>query len=153
MKGRTVASVLRQVEEWHKELGREENQPTITWRHSPLKEFQFIEGNEILGNMKAWTITEILTSRMLFLEGQAMRHCVASYKEDCVRRQVSIWSMQVETQRGQQRALTIEVNMPKRTICQVRGKCNRLPGANERAIVERWAAVEGLNVVEALRSY
>jgi hypothetical protein len=29
---------------------------------------------------------------------QAMRHCVATYKEDCIRRQVSIWSMQVETQ-------------------------------------------------------
>jgi hypothetical protein len=27
MKGRTVASILRQVEEWHKELGQETNQP------------------------------------------------------------------------------------------------------------------------------
>ena len=80
-----------------------------------------------------------------------MRHCVATYKESCVRRQVSIWSMQVETQRGQQRALTIEVDLPKRTICQVRGKCNRLPSANEQAIVERWAALEGLKVAEAIR--
>ena len=152
MKGRTVASVLRQVEEWHKELGREENQPTITWRHAPFKDFRLVQGDETLGNMRAWTITEILTSRALFLEGQAMRHCVATYKDDCIRRQVSIWSMQVETQRGQQRALTIEVDIPKRTICQVRGKCNRLPGANERAIVERWVAVEGLKVVEAIRA-
>jgi hypothetical protein len=102
--------------------------------------------------MRVWTITEILTSRALFLEGQAMRHCVATYKEDCIRRQVSIWSMQVETQRGRQRALTIEVDIPKRTVCQVRGKCNRLPSANERAIVERWAEAEGLRVVEALRA-
>jgi PcfJ-like protein len=101
--------------------------------------------------MRVWTITEILTSRALFLEGQAMRHCVATYKEHCVRRQVSIWSMQVETQRGRQRALTIEVDIPKRAICQVRGKCNRWPSANERAIVERWAAGEGLRVVDALR--
>jgi hypothetical protein len=34
-----------------------------------------------------------------------------------------------------------------RTVCQVRGKCNRLPGANERTIVERWAAVEGLRML------
>jgi hypothetical protein len=102
--------------------------------------------------MRVWTITEILTSRALFLEGQAMRHCVATYQEDCVRRQVSIWSMQVETQRGRQRALTIEVDNPKRMVCQVRGKCNRLPSANERALVERWAAVEGLRVVEGMRA-
>jgi hypothetical protein len=80
-----------------------------------------------------------------------MRHCVATYKENCIRRQASIWSMQVETQRGRQRALTIEVNIPKRTICQVRGKRNRLPSANERAIVERWAVVAGLLLVEAIR--
>jgi hypothetical protein len=75
-----------------------------------------------------------------------MRHCVATYKEKCVRRQTSIWSMQVETQRGRQRALTIEVDIPKRTVFQVRGKCNRLPSAGERAIVERWAEAEGLRI-------
>ncbi len=85
------------------------------------------------------------------MEGLVMRHCVASYKEDCIRRQSSIWSMQVETQRGRNRALTIEVDIPKRTICQVRGKCNRLPSANGRAIVERWTAVEGLRIAEAIR--
>jgi hypothetical protein len=100
--------------------------------------------------MRVWTISEILTSRALFLEGQLMRHCVATYKERCIKRQVSIWSMQVETQRGRQRALTIEVDLPKRTICQVRGKCNRLASANERAIVERWAAVEGLRLADGL---
>jgi hypothetical protein len=151
MKGRTVASILRQVEEWHQELGREENQPTITWRQAPFKEFRLVLGEEQLGNMRVWTITEGLTSRALFLEGQAMRHCVATYKERCIRRQVSIWSMQVETQRGRYRALTIEVDIPKRTICQARGKCNRAASANEQAVVERWAAAEGLKVAEAIR--
>src|SRR5262249_47927660 len=113
---RTVPSVLRQVEEWHKQLGQDTNQPSLTWRHSPFKDFQLIEGCEALGNMRRWTITEILTSRALFLEGQAMRHCVATYQERCVRRQVSIWSMQIETQRGQYRVLTIEVDLAKRTI-------------------------------------
>jgi hypothetical protein len=149
MKGRTVASVLRQVEEWHRELGRETYQPSIVWPRAPFNDFRLVQGEETQGNVRVWTITEILTSRELFLEGQAMRHCVVSYKEDCIRRQASIWSMQVETQRGRLRALTIEVDIPSRTICQVRGKCNRQPGANELAIVERWAAVEGLRVAEA----
>ena len=81
-----------------------------------------------------------------------MRHCVAAYKGDCVRRRVSIWSMRAETQRGRRRALTIEVDIPRRTVCQVRGKCNRLPSANERAVVGRWAAAEGLRVAEAIRT-
>src|SRR5262249_6285313 len=63
MKGRTVASILRQVEEWHKELGRETNQPSITWRHAPFKDFSLVQGEEALGNMRVWTITEILSSR------------------------------------------------------------------------------------------
>jgi hypothetical protein len=150
MKGRTVASIRRQVEEWHKELGRETNQPLVTWRHAPFNDFRLVQGEEALGNMRVWTITEILTSRALFLEGRAMRHCVATYKEGCVRRQVSIWSMQAETRRGRQRALTIEVDIPKRAVCQVRGKCNRLPSANERAIVDRWAEAEGLRFVHTV---
>jgi hypothetical protein len=151
MKGRTVASILRQVEEWHKELGQDTHQPSLSWRHSPFKDFQLIEGSEALGNMRVWTITELLTSRALFLEGQAMKHCVATYAERCARRQTSIWSMQVENQRGRHRVLTIEVDLSKRTVCQVRRKCNRLPQAEERQVMERWTAQEGLKVVESLR--
>jgi hypothetical protein len=146
MKGRTVSSILRQVDEWHKELGQGTNQPLITWRRAPFKEFRLVQGDEGERNMRVWTITEILTSRALFLEGQAMRHCVATYQKECIRRQVSIWSMHVETQRGQYRALTIEVDLPKKMICQVRGKCNRFPSANERAIIEQWATAEGLKM-------
>jgi hypothetical protein len=46
MKGRTVASILRQVEEWHKELGRETNQPLITWRRAPFNDFRLIQGRK-----------------------------------------------------------------------------------------------------------
>ena len=40
---------------------------------------------------------------------------------------------------------------PGRLRRKLQGKCNRLPSGNERAIVERWAAVEGLRVAEAIR--
>jgi hypothetical protein len=149
MKGRTVASVLRQVEEWHKQLGQDTNQPSLSWRHSPFNDFRLVEGSEALGNMRVWTITELLTSRALFLEGQAMRHCAATYVERCVRRQTSIWSMQVENQRGRRRVLTIEVDLPKRIVCQTRRKCNRPPHAVERELMEQWAAQERLKVPES----
>ena len=100
--------------------------------------------------MRVWTITELLTSRALFVEGREMQHCVATYTDLCVSRQASIWSMQMMNRRGQRRVLTIDVDMPTKEIFEVRGKCNRMPSAGERAIVERWAAVEGLKVGEAL---
>jgi hypothetical protein len=149
MKGRTVASVLRQLEEWHKQLGEDANQPSLGWRHSTIKDFRLVDGSEALANMRVWTITELLTSRALFLEGRAMRHCVATYAERCACRQTSIWSMQVENQLGRHRVLTVEVDLPKRTVCQARRKCNRLPQAVEREIMERWAAQEGLKVGES----
>ncbi len=150
MKGRTVASLLRQVEEWHRQLGQDTHQPSVAWRHSPFKDFRLVEGREALGNVRVWTITELLTSRELFVEGRAMRHCVATSAERCLRRQTSIWSLQVENQRGRQRVLTIEVDVPKRTVCQARRKCNRLSQAIEREIVGRWAAQEGLKVAESI---
>jgi len=150
MKGRTVASLLRQVEEWHKQLGHDTARRSLAWRPAPFKDFRLIEGSEALGNMRAWTITELLTSRALFLEGQAMRHCTATYAERCAHRQTSVWSMQLEDQRGRHRVLTIEVDLPKRTICQARRKCNRLPQTTERQVMERWAAQEGLKVVESV---
>ncbi len=149
LKGRTVASVLRQVEEWHQELGRDMQRPSLAWRHSPIQDFRLVEGSEALGNMRAWTITEILTSRALFLEGQAMRHCVATYAGQCARRRTAIWSMQVENQRGRHRVLTVEVDLATRTVCQARRRCNRLPQAAERAVLERWAAEQGLKVAES----
>ena len=80
-----------------------------------------------------------------------MRHCVGTYAERCAKKRTSIWSMQVENQRGRRRVLTIEVDLPKRTICQARRKCNRLPKAGEREVMERWAAQEGLKFAESMR--
>jgi hypothetical protein len=58
--------------------------------------------------------------------------------------------MQLVNRRGQRQVLTIDVDMPTKEIFQVRGKCNRMRSAGERAIVERWAVEEGLKVGEAL---
>jgi hypothetical protein len=150
MKGRTVASILRQVQEWHEQLGEDTSQPSLSWQHSPFKDFHLVEGSEALGNMRVWTIAELLTGRALSLEGRAMRHCVATYTDRCARRQTSIWCMRVENECGRHRVLTIEVDLPRRTVCQARGKCNRLPHAVERALLERWAAREGLKLADSV---
>jgi hypothetical protein len=152
IKGRSTASICRMVEDWHKQLGQDMQQPSFSWRHSLFKDFRLVEGSEDQSNMRVWTITELLTSRALFLEGRAMRHCVATFIERCAHRQASIWSMQVENQRGRHRVLTIEVDPTKRRICEARGKCNRLPTTAEREVIEGWAAQEGLTLAVAVRS-
>jgi hypothetical protein len=151
MKGRTTASICRLVSEWHKQLGREFQQPSVTWQHSSINDFRLVEGTEELGNMRLWTITELLTNKALVFEGQAMRHCVATYTEKCIRRQTSIWSMQMEHPKGRNRILTIEVDLPKRVICQARKKLNQRPLEKEMAIVERWAKEQGLKFSDSLR--
>jgi hypothetical protein len=151
VKGRTVASILRQVESWHQELACEGQHACVSWRRAPFRGFLLVEGDEAQGNMQAWTITELLTSRALFLEGQAMQHCVASYTGRCVRRETSIWSLQRETNRGRYRRATVEVDLRTRTIRQARRKCNQRVSAEELALIERWAAEQGLKVAPWLR--
>jgi hypothetical protein len=150
MKGRTVASILRQVGEWHAQLGVYTAQHVVTWPRSPIQGFQQVDGSEELENIHVWTITELLNSRALFLEGQAMRHCVAIYTAQCAHRKTSIWSMQLENSRGRRRALTIEVDLTNRIVRQIRRKCNAMPNAAEREIVAKWAAQERLKLAEWL---
>jgi hypothetical protein len=151
MKGRTVASIGRLVKEWHQQLGQDTHQPALSCRHSPFKDFRLEEGSEERGNMRVWTITELLTSRALVLEGRALRHCVATYGGSCARRQTSIWSMQVENKTGRRRLLTIELDLPTRMIWQARGKSNRMPHPAEREVMDRWAAQQGLRIAESVR--
>lgn len=150
MKGRTAASICRLVSEWHQQLGQESNQPTIVWPHSPIKDFQRVEGNESDGNMRYWTITELLNNRALTLEGRTMRHCVASYLERCIRRQTTIWSMEVENPRRRHRVLTIEVDPAKRVIWQARKKLNQRPNEPELDILKLWAADQNLTISDVL---
>ena len=150
MKGRTTASICRLIAEWHKQLGQDSQRPTVSWPHSPIKDFQWLDGSEEPDNVRLWMIRELLSNHALFVEGQAMRHCVATYTKSCIRRQISIWSMQVEHRRGRHRVLTIEVDLAKRLICQARKKLNQRPQEKEMEVVKRWAKEQGLRIAESL---
>jgi hypothetical protein len=91
-----------------------------------------------------WRFRQIKTGNDLFREGQRMHHCVASYKPLCVKGEVSIWSLACEYPLGHvNKGVTIEVRNSG-IIVQCRGFANRLPHANERAMIERWAREQGL---------
>ena len=144
MHGRTVASLLRAVKQWHRQLGRETAGGRLQWRKSPFHDYKFIEGTKESQNMRVWRIRELLSSQELIAEGRRMRHCVASYANSCYKNVSSIWSMEVETGEGVEPLVTVEVNNQRREIRQVRGKSNRLATEKEKDVLSRWAMQEGL---------
>src|SRR5262249_47816784 len=145
MKGRTVASLLRQVEAWHRTLAKIE-QPKAEWPGSGIEDFKLIEGAEHGVNKKIWTISELLSTRALFAEGRQMKHCVASYAHSCGSGACSIWTLEVETFEGRSKVLTVEVQNASRLICEASGKCNMPPNDKQRSILRRWAERAGLSL-------
>ena len=146
MRRRTPETLLRQVEEWHHHLGKQEKGRDLDWHRSQIGEFYFMEGSEQLHNMKFWSIRELLSSDELIDEGRALQHCVQTYTRSCHTGRTSIWTMEIEDENGRRKILTIEVSPRQKVIRQVRGKQNRLPTPKEKTLLERWAAQEGMRL-------
>ena len=148
MRGRTPETLLRQVEAWHGELGREAKGGELDWMPSDIGEFHTLEGSEALRNMKFWSIRELLSSDELIDESRALKHCVSTYARSCHTGRSSIWTMEVEDENGCRKILTIEVAPRAKVIRQVRGKQNRSPTPKEKDLLGRWAEQEGLRLAE-----
>ncbi len=144
MQGRTPDTLLRQVENWHRRLGRETKGGILQWCKSKTPDFRFVEGRANTHNMKIWSIRELLNSKELIAEGRKMNHCVASYARSCMSGGTSIWTMGMQDSQEMFKILTIEVHNPSRTIRQIRGLRNRLATKYETSIIKRWSQQEDL---------
>ena len=142
MRGRTAESLLRQVDQWHQELGRTKVAQDLYFKRSGVPSFAARSGPE---QKNTWRIRELLSGAELVAEGRAMRHCVASYAASCARGHCSIWAMELETPTGTEKHQTVEVNAHG-TIVESRGRFNRLPTAGEYEILKRWAREAGLTL-------
>jgi len=138
-KGRSPASVLRMAAEYREEIrlteerARAERQQRlagqpVTW-HSHGWDWQCTEENDIV-----WSAHELLSRHDLAEEGCAMHHCVVMYAERCVQGQCAIFSIR----RNGSRVLTVELELPGRKLCQIRGSYNRAATELELQIVSRW---------------
>ncbi len=146
MRRRTPETLLRQVEAWHGELGREVKSGELEWIRSGIGEFHTLEGSEALRNMKFWSIRELLSSDELIDESRALGHCVSTYARSCHTGRSSIWSMEIEDENGRRKILTIEVAPEAKLIRQVRGKGNRSATPKEKNLLGQWAEQEGLRL-------
>ena len=151
MKGRTPKTLLHQVNEWHRQLGRETRGGDFEWMRSEIGEFHLREGSEKKRNLRYWYIRELLSTKELIHEGRKLQHCVRSYAKSCYTGKTSIWTMESEDENGRQKTLTIEVSQRENLIRQVRGKRNRLPTEREKYILMQWARYEKLEIAEYVR--
>lgn len=144
MKGRTPQSLLRNAIEWRQQSRRPKN--AVQWQPSGIKGWTYAE-QDAHGYVRYWTIQELTTAEALCREGDAMRHCVASYIRSCFRGESTIWSMRLEHRDRQFRVMTIEVDPKTRTICQACRRGNAPPSEKAHRFMCEWAREAGLKQI------
>ena len=120
----------------HLRLSAAEDIESSKWERSDIGEFGFRRDGE------DWHIRELRNAAELRNEGAVMNHCVATYLVSCHKRTKSIWTMET----AGKKALTIAVDIPSKSISEVRGESNRSSTREEQRIIAKWAEQEGLNM-------
>lgn len=147
IKGRTMPSMLRLIEEWHRSLGVAFSAATFSWARSPFKPWLMEEARRDEADMpKRWHMVELTNSAQLREEGATLRHCVGSYAHLCYRGNSSIWSLRMWQGEKIRPVLTIEIDPRKRVVIQARGKVNRSASGKPRRLLHEWAIREGLQM-------
>ena len=145
MKGRTVISMLRLMNEWHRSLGVMSG--GLTWEPSPLRPMLIEEPSEDpTAPPIVWHLMELTSGAQLRAEGAALHHCVGSYTSLCWRGMSRIWSLRVRRGEKMRHSLTIEVDLKKRAVVQARGWGNRRASGKPLRLLQEWAWRERLRL-------
>jgi hypothetical protein len=166
LKGRTLASLSRQMRGWHRDLeaiarieaarrravaaqararGQAPAQEAAggAWRGAAITDWSWSPAAKDRSKREMYMAIQLRTAADLVSETRAMRHCVASYAAKCIAGQASIWSLRRRAAGDTERLLTIELDRQNRAV-QVRGFANRLARPEERKLLERWATARGI---------
>ena len=143
-KGRTLASVVRMKEEWEKHvLEIEKNGAFPDFQPSGIEGYRLETRS---GNLIQ--IKELRNPIELVREGSAMKHCVASYADDCMSGNSSIWSMKMlpKTTGKAKRLITIEIEKDEDGIDfgEVQGKANSCPPQYAIDVMKKWGKEIGI---------
>jgi hypothetical protein len=142
MQKRTLRALLTQVDEWHRRLGKVKMDGGVQWASSGIRPAGYAHGKN--DQRVIWRINELLSQKELVREGNALKHCVATYSRQCRNGHSSIWSMTSEDASGNvRRRQTVELRRNKQ-IVQCRGRMNKHPNEQERKIIRLWAKAESL---------
>jgi hypothetical protein len=157
VKGRTLASLRRQMHDWHRDVAaierieqmrrRAQGRAALAknhpqggrWEGASLADWEWKpSAQEATTKGERFVVRQLLTAEDLVYESRAMHHCVSTYAAKCISGNASIWVLRRATHNRIDRLLTIELDRQHRAI-QVRGFANRIAQPEERKILERWA--------------
>jgi len=142
LKGRSLDAVRRSCEEWHRFLNKQQSIGGGNWPGSEVEDWSCVTGKDQYKII--WKMTQIKTGNDLLKEGQKMRHCVASYKRDCMEGKCSIWSLTSKDATGNYKHnLTIELRS-NNEVTQVRGLANRPSRPDEDAVLNKWCEINDI---------
>ena len=169
LKGRTLASLGRQMREWHRDLeaiarieaarrraeaarvraGGQAVAPEASgggsWTGATVADWSWSPAVKDRCKREEYLVIQLRNAADLVAETRAMHHCVASYAAKCIAGHASIWSLRRRAAGHTERVLTIELDRQHRAI-QVRGFANRIPSSEERKLLERWAKMRGIEL-------
>jgi hypothetical protein len=171
LKGRTLASLGRQMHAWHRDLeaiarieaarrraeavrarahGQAHGQApaseascNCSWTGAAIADWSWSPAAKDRSRREEYLVVQLRTAADLVAETRAMHHCVASYAAKCIAGNASIWSLRRRAAGTTERLLTIELDRQHRAI-QVRGFANRTARTDERKLMERWARARGI---------
>ncbi|OBQ74761.1 PcfJ domain-containing protein [Mesorhizobium erdmanii] len=157
LKGRTLASLRKQMSEWHRDIAAVERIEAMrrrvagrgstvkgVWDGSRLEDWDWQpSAKEARAPGERFFVRQLKTAEDLVGESRAMHHCVSTYAAKCIAGNASIWVLRRTALGKIERLLTIELDPQNRAV-QVRGFSNRLALPDERKIIERWAKARGV---------
>ena len=158
LKGRTLASLHRQMSQWHRDIaaierieamrrraaGRAALAPGSAWEGSRLEDWEWEPpAKEAKAHGERFFVRQLKTAEDLVAESRAMHHCVSTYAVKCIAGNASIWTLRRKALGKAERLLTIELD-PQHRAVQVRGFGNRLATLEEQKILSRWAKAKGV---------
>lgn len=139
-KGRTYGSMVKLAHDWHRTSYVGVIHERLSWKASFTKVWETMhEGCHV-------RFIELTNNRGLAEEGHKQRHCVFLYSRSCESGHTAIVSMRFTMDHRETRRLTIEVNLQKRSVVQVRGFANREPMDSELKLIRKWAGEHGIAV-------
>ena len=163
LKGRTLLSLRRLMEQWHRDIAAIERIEAMrrraagrnaraggpasqggAWPGSPLADWEWQPSEkEAACRNERFVVRQLKHAEDLVAESRAMHHCVSSYAAKCIAGNASIWVLRRCALGKVERLLTIELD-PRHRAVQVRGFGNRIARPDEQKILARWAKTRGV---------
>ena len=145
LEGRTLASVLQLMEEWYAARARADDH--LAWRPSGLRPLTLRYPPDRPGEpLAVWEVCELTTGAELRVEGDALKHCVATYSRTCADGHATIWSIRKRRGDTARSVATLEVDAEYRVVAQARAFRNRPVTGRARAVLRAWCSRERLRL-------